>query len=58
VGALFQKQAQHHGLIVRALGDTVALSPPLIIAEDQIEELFRRFERALEATAVEVKAAM
>jgi 4-aminobutyrate--pyruvate transaminase len=58
VGALFQKQAQHHGLIVRALGDTVALSPPLIIAEDQIEELFRRFEQALEATAAEVKAAM
>ena len=57
VGALFQKQAQRHGLILRALGDIVALSPPLIIAEDQIEELLRRFEQALEATAAEVKGA-
>jgi 4-aminobutyrate--pyruvate transaminase len=56
VGALFQKQAQRHGLIVRALGDTVALSPPLIIDEVQIEELFRRFERALKATAAEMTA--
>ena len=41
-----------HGLIVRPLfGDRVALCPPLIITEDQIGEMYRRFGRALEETA-------
>ena len=31
VGALFAARAQEHGLILRALGDTVAFCPPLII---------------------------
>jgi 4-aminobutyrate--pyruvate transaminase len=56
VGALVQRHAERQGLIVRALGDTLALSPPLIIERDQIEEIFLRFERALAATAAEMKA--
>jgi 4-aminobutyrate--pyruvate transaminase len=36
-------------LIVRALGDSVAFSPPLIITEAEIDEMFDRFEKALEA---------
>ncbi|HZB90153.1 MAG TPA: aspartate aminotransferase family protein, partial [Stellaceae bacterium] len=31
IGPLFAARAQEHGLIVRAMGDTVALCPPLII---------------------------
>lgn len=42
--------AQRHGLIVRALGDVIALAPPLIIEEDEIGELFARLERALDDT--------
>jgi 4-aminobutyrate--pyruvate transaminase len=42
--------AQRHGLIVRALGDVIALAPPLIIDEDEIAELFARLERALDDT--------
>jgi 4-aminobutyrate--pyruvate transaminase len=35
---------------VRALGDTIALCPPLIISADQIDELFTKLGRALDET--------
>ncbi|MEM1229156.1 MAG: aminotransferase [Pseudomonadota bacterium] len=50
VGAHCMAQAQEAGLIVRALGDTVAICPPLVITEDQVHELFDKLERALAAT--------
>jgi 4-aminobutyrate--pyruvate transaminase len=51
VGAVFVSRAQGHGLIVRNLQDTIALCPPLIITETELDEVLRRFERALEDTA-------
>src|SRR5215468_7876489 len=51
VGGTFQTRAQAHGLIVRNLGDTIALCPPLIITEAEIDEVLRRFEKALSETA-------
>jgi 4-aminobutyrate--pyruvate transaminase len=39
-----------HGLIVRAIGDTLALCPPLIINEAQIEEIVARLKKTLDAT--------
>ena len=36
-----------HGLITRALRDTMAVCPPLIITETQIDELFDKLELAL-----------
>jgi 4-aminobutyrate--pyruvate transaminase len=51
VGALFAVCAQEHGLIVRAMGDTVALCPPLIITAEEIDEMLRRFGKALDDTA-------
>ncbi len=50
-GALFVARAQAHGLIVRNLQDTVALCPPLIISEGEMDELLRRFAKALDETA-------
>ena len=50
-GSLFVARAQAHGLIVRNLQDTVALCPPLVISEGEIEELLAKFGRALEETA-------
>jgi 4-aminobutyrate---pyruvate transaminase len=50
-GALFVARAQANGLIVRNLQDTVAVCPPLVISEGELDELLRRFERALEETA-------
>ncbi|MDG4719127.1 MULTISPECIES: aspartate aminotransferase family protein [Thalassospira] len=38
-----------HGVILRALGDTVAFCPPLIITEDQINDMFDKVEAALTA---------
>jgi 4-aminobutyrate--pyruvate transaminase len=57
VAAYFAKCAQEHGLIVRPLlGDRVALCPPLIITEAEIDEMFRRFGKALEDTTAMVKS--
>lgn len=50
VGSYCALRAQDHGLIVRALGDTIAFCPPLIITKEEIHELFDRFERALADT--------
>ena len=50
VGAFCMNQCADNGLIVRALGDTVAFCPPLIITDEQVDELFSKFEAALDAT--------
>ncbi len=48
VAATIAGFAQDEGVIVRALmGDRIALCPPLVIDESEIDELFDRFERAL-----------
>src|SRR5690606_34037924 len=54
-GAVFAAKAQEHGLICRNLVDTVALCPPLIITESEIDERMRRFGLALDATARELE---
>jgi 4-aminobutyrate--pyruvate transaminase len=44
--------AQEEGLIVRSLaGDRIAICPPLVISEEEIDALFDRLERALDRTA-------
>jgi 4-aminobutyrate--pyruvate transaminase len=40
-----------HGLVVRAIGDVVALCPPLIINEEQVNETVSRLRKALDDTA-------
>ena len=50
VGLHCMNRCLEHGLIVRALGDTVCFCPPLIITSDQIDELFSKFARALDET--------
>jgi 4-aminobutyrate--pyruvate transaminase len=50
VGAYCLERCQEHGLIVRNIGDTIALCPPLVITESEISELFDRLERALDDT--------
>ncbi|MGY4509689.1 adenosylmethionine-8-amino-7-oxononanoate aminotransferase [Bradyrhizobium sp. USDA 3650] len=51
VGAAAFAAAQKHGLIVRAIGDTIALCPPLIINEDQVHDLVARLSDALDDVA-------
>jgi beta-alanine--pyruvate transaminase len=42
---------QEHDLMLRVTGDTIALSPPLIISEDQIGELADKVRRVIRAVA-------
>jgi 4-aminobutyrate---pyruvate transaminase len=56
VGARVQSIALEHGLIVRTLRDAVAVCPPLIITEPQIDELFDKLQRALDATHADATA--
>ena len=57
VGPRVMALASDHGLIVRALvNDTLAFCPPLIINDQQIDEMFDRFGRALDDMAAELKA--
>ncbi|KJC51179.1 omega amino acid--pyruvate aminotransferase [Bradyrhizobium sp. LTSP885] len=37
------------GILIRAAGDTLMISPPLIITEQQIEDIFSTIRRALDA---------
>jgi len=51
VGAACVKLAQKNGLLMRALGDTLAFSPPLIITEPEIDDFLARLGKTLDATA-------
>ena len=51
VGGAFSANAQAEGLIVRNLGDSIGVCPPLIITEAEIEALLDRFGKALDETA-------
>jgi 4-aminobutyrate--pyruvate transaminase len=48
VGPMVFEAAHGHGLIIRAIGDTIACCPPLIITEDQVREMLRRLALALD----------
>jgi 4-aminobutyrate--pyruvate transaminase len=50
VGMYLYKRAQAHGLIVRNLIDSIAFTPPLIITEEEIDEVLARFKKALDET--------
>lgn len=50
VGTYLVGRAQAHGLILRNLVDSVAFSPPLIITEDQVDDMLESFDKALTDT--------
>ena len=50
VGYNAMRFCEENGLIVRALGDSLALCPPLIITSDQVDEVFTKMTRALDQT--------
>ena len=55
IGTRIVKNAQRNGLIVRALqGDIVALCPPLIINSKELDILFKKFNKSIEDTEVEL----
>ncbi len=54
VGVMCRDFALKEGLILRATYDAMLLSPPLVITRAQIDELFEKAWRALNATAKEL----
>jgi 4-aminobutyrate---pyruvate transaminase len=50
VGAFLNQRAHHHGVILRALGDSIAFCPPLIITEAEIDLMIDLFALALDDT--------
>ncbi|MFG1206534.1 aspartate aminotransferase family protein [Xanthobacter flavus] len=55
VAAYLHARAQEHGLILRAIEDTLAFCPPLIITEAEIGMILDRFGAALDDTCAWVK---
>ncbi len=55
VGNLVMEKCQEAGLIVRAIGDRIAFTPPLIITEAEIGEMFRLFRAGLDAALAELQ---
>jgi len=45
-----------HGLVMRAVGDTMIIAPPLIITEQQIDELIDKTRNTLDATLKMIKS--
>ena len=54
VGMRCREHCFRNGLIMRAVGDTMIISPPLVIAPEQIDELLGLVRKCLDATAAEV----
>ncbi|MEM1385433.1 MAG: aminotransferase [Pseudomonadota bacterium] len=56
VGPHLSKVLLEHGVILRAIGDTLAFCPPMIITEDEVESLFAPLPAALDTTYAWAKA--
>jgi len=50
VGAKCMGFCQSRGLIVRAIGDAIAVCPPFIVTDAQVDEIFDRFREGLDDT--------
>ena len=55
VGMRCRQHCFQNGLVMRAVGDTMIISPPLVINEEEIDELIVKARRCLDATAADVK---
>jgi 4-aminobutyrate--pyruvate transaminase len=50
VGAKCMQLCQEHGLIVRAIGDVIALCPPFVVTPSDVDEIFTKLRRGLDDT--------
>ena len=55
VGMRCREHCFRNGLVMRAVGDTMIISPPLVISEEQIDELIGKVRLCLDATAKDVR---
>ena len=54
VGRILGQVMLDHGVIVRVTGDNAVIAPPLIIQEQEVDELFRRLRAALDDTEAQL----
>jgi 4-aminobutyrate--pyruvate transaminase len=54
-GPLVERACLEAGLVVRALGDRIAFSPPLIMTEDNLHEMVALFRKGLDAALPKLK---
>jgi len=50
-----ERNIKKHVLILRVFGNRIALSPPVIITESEVDELVSRLRDALDDTLVEIE---
>jgi 4-aminobutyrate--pyruvate transaminase len=56
VGPYLLERSLEHGLIIRALGDRIGFSPPLVITPEEIDHMYARFALALDDTQAWISA--
>ena len=56
VGLVCRDFCVENGLVMRAVEDTMIISPPLIISESEIDELVEKAWRSLDMTAQQIKS--
>lgn len=57
LGGLVAGHLQQLGVITRNMGDSIAFCPPLVIDENQVDELVGAFGKALDRTRADISAA-
>jgi len=50
VGSIFGAECEKRGMLIRVAGDSIMLSPPLIMTPNEVEEIISKFGDALKAT--------
>jgi 4-aminobutyrate---pyruvate transaminase len=55
VPTIIERNLKKHALILRQIGDRIALSPPVIITESEVDELVLRLGKALDDTLAEIE---
>ena len=57
VGTICRDTCVENGLVMRAVGDTMIISPPLVITKAEIDELIEKARRSLDETLTAAKVA-
>ncbi|MCO5145699.1 MAG: aspartate aminotransferase family protein [Aquamicrobium sp.] len=57
LGGLVAGHLQQLGVITRNMGDSIAFCPPLVISENEVDELLGAFGKALDRTEADLSAA-
>lgn len=55
VGGLCRDACTANGLVMRATGDTMLISPPLVITHEQVDELIEKARKALDDTLTAIE---